>query len=106
MGGPHLLNELATVCRTTGDYPLFDQALTTLQELSDHLGQAEVHNHHRARFLSSGNCQRAQEHHRQALQLARNAGSPLEEARALTGIGRCETADGLPEGSMALRHTS
>ena len=38
--------------------------------------------------------QQARDHHSQALAIARDLGAPLEEARALEGIGRCHLQDG------------
>ena len=36
----------------------------------------------------------AHDYHNQALAIARDVGAPLEEARALEGIGRCHLQDG------------
>ena len=48
--------------------------------------------------------QQARDHHTQALAIARDLGVPLEEARALEGIGRCHLQDGNPgEGPTRLR---
>ena len=38
--------------------------------------------------------QQARDYHSQALAIARELGAPLEEARALEGIGRCHLQDG------------
>jgi hypothetical protein len=46
----------------------------------------------------------ARDHHTQALTIARDIGAPLEEARALEGIGRSHLHDNdIEEGSASLR---
>jgi hypothetical protein len=42
----------------------------------------------------TGASQQALDHHGQALDVAREMGTPLEEARALEGIGPCHLQDG------------
>ena len=39
-------------------------------------------------------CNLARSFHQRALELARQIGSPLDEAHALAGLGRCALADG------------
>jgi Tfp pilus assembly protein PilF len=57
-------------------------------------GEAEVLNHCGTVCLKSGDPKQAWAHHRRALDLARAVGSPLEQAHALDGVGRCALARG------------
>ena len=52
----------------------------------------------------SSDIHQAHDYHSQALTIAREIGAPLEEARALEGIGQCHLQDGnLAEGAAQLR---
>ena len=102
------LAELGVLRWVTGDYPqatgLLDRALTIRRQIGDRDGEAEILNHQAALLLSSGDPRSARERYCHALELARGMGNPLEEARALTGAGRCAVAMGIADGSTDLRN--
>ncbi|MFI0190794.1 cyclophane-containing RiPP biosynthesis TPR protein HaaT [Streptomyces sp. NPDC017082] len=78
--------------------------LNILRDLGDRCGEAEVLNHWGMLLLVSGEPTAARRYFDQALILARNIRCPLEEARALEGIGRCDrTVDGPGHGVDPLR---
>ena len=52
----------------------------------------------------SSDVHQAHDYHSQALTIAREIGAPLEEARALDGIGRCYLHDGNLDNSSVFRH--
>ena len=56
--------------------------------------QAEVLNNLGELLRQSSARHRAREHHADALAIARDIGAPLDEARALEGIGQCDIQDG------------
>jgi hypothetical protein len=57
-----------------------------------------------AKLTRSSASKSALDHHTQALAIARDISVPLEEARALEGIGRCHFQDGNPgQGGACLR---
>jgi tetratricopeptide (TPR) repeat protein len=64
------------------------EALAIYRDLDSRAGQAEVLNHLGKLLLDAGDPQ-AQSRFQAALELAREAQNPLEEARALEGAGRC-----------------
>ncbi|WP_411077885.1 cyclophane-containing RiPP biosynthesis TPR protein HaaT [Streptomyces sp. cmx-10-25] len=81
----------------------FRRSLEILRELGDRCGEAEVLNHWGALLRSSGDWAAASELFWQALGLARDIRCPLEKARALEGIGRCDWMAGAraqAEGSL------
>ena len=49
----------------------------------------------------SDDSQQARDHHARALAIAREISAPLEEARALEGIGHCLLQDGNPGDAAA-----
>ena len=65
-----------------------DLALVLYQTLGQHLGVAETLNHKGTLLLASGTPQQAEAQYHLALQMAREIDTPLEEARALEGLGR------------------
>ena len=82
----------------TGDYPAAEtshlQALTLYRDLAGGRNRPRC-------STASENCRpgaqtarRPADYHDQALAIARDVGAPLEEARALEGIGRCYLQDG------------
>jgi Tfp pilus assembly protein PilF len=78
--------------------------LEQFRDLGDRLGQAEALNNLGELLCQAQTAQRARDHHSQALAIAHEIGAPLEEARALEGIGRCHLHDGNPgEGAAHLR---
>lgn len=82
----------------------FQRSLEILRELGDRCAEAEVLNHWGALLRASGNEAQARGHFEQALRLARDVRCPLEEARALEGVGRCDWAvDGSTEAAELLR---
>ncbi|MEV2216256.1 cyclophane-containing RiPP biosynthesis TPR protein HaaT [Streptomyces sp. NPDC050997] len=66
------------------------QSVEILRELGDRCGEAEVLNHWGALLRTTGDPVAGRGCFEQALVLARDVRCPLEEARALEGIGRCE----------------
>jgi Tfp pilus assembly protein PilF len=78
--------------------------LEQFRDLGDRLGQAEALNNLGELLCQTQTAQRALDHHSQALAIAHEIGAPLEEARALEGIGRCHLHDGNSgEGAAYLR---
>ena len=68
------------------------------------LGQAETLNCLGELASRTADGRQARDHHAQALAIAREIGTPLEEARALEGIGRSHLHDGhASEGTACLR---
>ncbi|MEV6763867.1 cyclophane-containing RiPP biosynthesis TPR protein HaaT [Streptomyces sp. NPDC051105] len=87
-----------------GAIEAFQGGLRILRGLGDRCGEAEVLNHWGMLILNSGEAAAAHRHFDQALTLAREIRCPLEEARALEGIGRCDwTVDGPGHGVGSLR---
>lgn len=73
-----------------GAVAAFRQGLGILRELGDRCGEAEVLNHWGALLRMSGDLAAGRGRFEQALDLARDVRCPLETARALEGIGRCD----------------
>ncbi len=102
------LTQLGSVQELTGDYPAATASLTrALQlfgDLGDRRGQAGTSiNLGELLFLSSAH-REARGHFAQALSMARDINTPVEEARALEGIGRCHIQEGSPcQGAADLR---
>jgi Tfp pilus assembly protein PilF len=65
-----------------------------MRELGFRSGEAEVLNHWGAMLRRTGDPAGGHTSFSQALLLAREIGCPLEQARALEGIGRCDIANG------------
>ncbi|MFG2956383.1 cyclophane-containing RiPP biosynthesis TPR protein HaaT [Streptomyces sp. NPDC048291] len=87
-----------------GAIEAFQGGLRILRGLGDRCGEAEVLNNWGMLVLSSGDPAAARRHFDQAVTLARDIRCPLEEARALEGIGRCDwTVDGPGHGVGSLR---
>ncbi|MFF2960544.1 cyclophane-containing RiPP biosynthesis TPR protein HaaT [Streptomyces sp. NPDC057963] len=85
-------------------FEAFQQSLEILRELGDRCGEAEVLNHWGMLLHASGDWAASRGYFEQALGLARDIRCPLEQARALEGIGRCDwMADGpaQAEGSLS-----
>jgi tetratricopeptide (TPR) repeat protein/transcriptional regulator with XRE-family HTH domain len=100
----YALNELGLAQQLTGDYPAatasHQQALKLNRDVSNLLGQAETLNC--LGELSSRTADRqARDHHTQALAIARDLGTPPEQARALEGIGHSHLGDGNPTQAAA-----
>ena len=102
------LNHLGVVQQLTGDYPAaaasLARALQLFGDLGDRRGQAGASiNLGELLFLSSAFCE-ARGYFAQALSIARDIKTPVEEARALEGIGRSHTQEGNPsQGAADLR---
>ncbi|MER6386221.1 cyclophane-containing RiPP biosynthesis TPR protein HaaT [Streptomyces sp. NPDC001127] len=87
-----------------GAIEAFQRGLEIVRGLGDRCGEAEVLNHWGMLLFISGQPTAARRHFDQALTLARDIRCPLEEARALEGIGRCDwTIDGPGHGVGSLR---
>jgi tetratricopeptide (TPR) repeat protein len=95
-GQAYTFAELGVLRRTTGDYvqaaTLLKQALTIFRDLGDRQREVEILNHQGDLLRAAGEPGQARAQHHEALRLARSLGSPLDEARALAGIGRCTPA--------------
>ena len=102
------LNHLGVVQQLTGDHPAaaasLTQALQLFGDLGDRHGQAGASiNLGELLFLSSAHRQ-ARNYFATALSLARAINTPVEEARALEGIGRCHIGEGnAAQGTADLR---
>jgi tetratricopeptide (TPR) repeat protein len=90
---------LGAVRRETHDYPAaaahLGEALRTFLDNGDRGGAAEALNETGALHLARGDLTAAEHCYRQALDLAREIGSPVDEGTALVGLGR---AAGAPAG--------
>ncbi|MEV4134027.1 cyclophane-containing RiPP biosynthesis TPR protein HaaT [Dactylosporangium sp. NPDC049742] len=73
-----------------------ERAAELYAALGDRPGRLEVLNHLGVLHLDAGEPALAQAQHRAALSSARELAIPLEEARALDGLGRCERILGEP----------
>jgi len=80
------------------------RALELFRHLGERRGEAEASiNLGQLRFLSSAH-REARGYYTQALSIARDINAPVEQARALEGIGRCHSQEGNPDqGSAHLR---
>ncbi|NBH05075.1 tetratricopeptide repeat protein [Amycolatopsis sp. SID8362] len=87
------LNELGAAQATTVSFAAatasHDRALALYRMLGQQLGVAETLNHKGTLLLASGNQRDARAQHEMALEVAREISTPLEEARALAGLGWC-----------------
>jgi tetratricopeptide (TPR) repeat protein len=86
------------VRRQTGDYhgaiDVLEEALSIFRDIGDRGGEAEALNEVGTLHRGRGDLSRSQTCHGQALELARQADSPWDEAHALAGLGRCALAAG------------
>ena len=102
------LTQMGIVQELTGDYPAATASLTQALQLSRDLGDRYGHadasiNLGELLFLSSA-YREARGYLAQALSIARDINLPVEEARALEGIGRCHIQEGNPgQGAADLR---
>ena len=67
------------------------------RDLGNRAGQAEALNYLGEVLSLSGDGQQARDHYARALAIAREINAPLEEARALEGLGHCLLRDGDPQ---------
>lgn len=107
-GRANALCNLGMVRYSTGDHlgssECLDEALVLYDELGHSLGQAEVLNHKGTLDRISGKLTSAMDYYERARQLALSVGSPLEEGRALEGLGKCQlNRDNDSAGMEALR---
>ena len=108
LGEANALNALGSVEYATRDFPAATASLTRALELyrdvGDQSGEAEVLNTMGEVSLACSAPAEAHAHHEQAHAIATGITSPLEEARALEGIGRCHFHQRqLEKGGEALR---
>ncbi|GIG87649.1 ATPase [Plantactinospora endophytica] len=107
-GQAFALANLGVLRRIAGDYiraaTLLDEALTAFQDSGDRKREVEILNYKGDLLRASGEPGQAYTWHDQALRLARDLGQPLDEARALAGIGRCTLATGVAAGLGDLQH--
>ncbi|MFI0425157.1 tetratricopeptide repeat protein [Spongiactinospora sp. 9N601] len=100
------LSHLGRAHRKRGDYVQAEACLTRAlhlyTEIRNSSGLAEVHNDLGELLALSATTLQAYSHFRQALDIARSIGLPLEEARALEGIGRCHLQEAPPGDGVAL----
>ncbi|WP_346168265.1 cyclophane-containing RiPP biosynthesis TPR protein HaaT [Streptomyces javensis] len=102
------LSELGAVRGLVGERDgaaeVFQRGLEIVRGLGDRCGEAEIHNHWGVLMLAHSDPVAGRERFDQALSLARDICCPLEEARALEGIGRCAWAIDRPtEAESSLR---
>jgi tetratricopeptide (TPR) repeat protein/transcriptional regulator with XRE-family HTH domain len=92
------LNALGLVQQLTGDFPAaaasHQQALRLLR--SEQHERAQVLNSLGELAARTSATQKARNYHNQAIAIARDIGAPLDEARALEGIGHSHLQDGNP----------
>jgi tetratricopeptide (TPR) repeat protein/transcriptional regulator with XRE-family HTH domain len=89
---------LANLWRITGDYPASEQALADALAISRDLRAAgmetEILNCTGSLHRSRGDLEKARACHQSALRRSRDLAIPLEEGRALAGLGRCALSAG------------
>ena len=104
----YALNCLAVVQQETGEYPAATanqrRALTLFSDLGNLLGQAEAHNNLGQLAIRTANTAHAHRHHAQGFAIARDISAPLEEARALEGLGQAHLQDGSYDKGLELLH--
>jgi tetratricopeptide (TPR) repeat protein len=92
--------QLGAVLQETQEYDraasLHEEALATFREFADRHGQTEVLNYRGSLLQRMGEIAAARDSYRLGLEVAREVGNPMEEAKALVGIGRCSIALGEP----------
>ena len=100
VGQAWVLNDLGLLQQLTGDYPAaaasHQRALELHRDLGNLAGVADTMNNLGSLSSRTSAIRQARDHHNQALVLARDAGVPLEEERALEGIGHSHLQDGHP----------
>jgi tetratricopeptide (TPR) repeat protein/transcriptional regulator with XRE-family HTH domain len=103
----YALNELGLVQQLTGDYlaaaASHQQALAGCRGrgVADQAGEAETLNCLGELASRTADGRQARDHHAQALAIARDLGTPQEQARALEGIGHSHLRDGNPTQAAA-----
>jgi tetratricopeptide (TPR) repeat protein/transcriptional regulator with XRE-family HTH domain len=99
LGEANALKEIGILQQLTGDIQAaaasHARALELCQGVNDHGGEAECHNKIGDLLLASDPI-RARDSYERALLICRGITAPLEEARALEGLGRCDLRDGQP----------
>ena len=99
------LNHLGVVQQLTGDYPAsaasLTRALDLFVNLGDRRGQAGASINLGELLSLSSAYREARGYFAQALSIARDINTPVEEARALEGIGRCHIQEGNPGQGVA-----
>ncbi|HEV2636557.1 MAG TPA: BTAD domain-containing putative transcriptional regulator [Actinocrinis sp.] len=105
-GEANALQDLGRARHAAGEHraaqDLLRRSLAAFQEVGDRQGEAEVGNSLGALAADTAGPDQALVHFRQALELARAVRSPLDEARALDGIARCD--DRLGKHPSAVAH--
>ena len=97
-GQADALRNLGIVQHLTQDYPSatssLTQALDLYRDVGDRHGEIEALNDLGDLMLDSFGVAKAHPHHESARTTAKTINVPLEEARALEGLGRCDLAEG------------
>ncbi len=97
---------LANLWRLTGDYPASERALADALAISRDNGaagmEAEILNWTGSLHHSRGDLENARACHHSALHRSRHLAMPLEEGRALAGLGRCALSAGDHTNALAL----
>jgi tetratricopeptide (TPR) repeat protein len=97
---------LGDIQRLTGDYVIAadsqSRALRLYRDLGHRIGEAQTLNSMGELSLECSSPDQARARHEQALKVAHAITAPLEEARALEGIGRCHLCEGRAEDGTAL----
>ncbi len=101
IGQADALNDLGTALRASGQHDDAGAALREALDLytgaggaSNQHGEAEILNQLGALHLAAGNAGAASECHARALAASRSVGIPVEEARSLEGLARCQQCSG------------
>jgi tetratricopeptide (TPR) repeat protein len=88
------------VQQLTGDYPSAaascQRALQLFCDVGDRRGQADALNSLGQLATETADTGQARRHHARALTIARDLDAPLEQARALEGLGRAHLHEGNP----------
>jgi tetratricopeptide (TPR) repeat protein len=97
-GEARALNDLGAVRQQTEDYTgateALEAALGICRGFGDRGGAAEVLNEPGTLHRLCGDLDQARAYHQQALDLAREINSSMDEAHALAGLGRCTLTAG------------
>src|SRR5262249_1309744 len=98
LGQASVLAEIGLLHRQAGHYPeaarAINSSLIICRDLGDGGGEAEILNEMGTLRLLARDAAGAEPFHRRARYLARQIGSPWDEAHALAGLGRCALTTG------------
>src|SRR5262249_54383291 len=109
-GQANALNDLGSAHYLSGDYPAatasHKRALALSRDLNNRHGEAEALNNPARALCTSGAAAASCAHYVHARSILQAVGAPLEEARALEGIGNCHLLQGQVSEGRAHLQTS